>query len=196
MLSGLCAEAMAAPIRTLRPVHIALDDAFTAPVIRTGSRFLAASAGEVDPDYDPTGARSLLATTRTSQSSTTSTNCASDADRASGSLGVPEPPPLALIVVGLELPRRLRPPAPDSQGKTSGAGADGVRMRALRQNGKRDRGFRRFPDQRQRAFIPATLRTIRSGRFRPASQEFSQSSSSCRSLRRHRSRDGAGRFAC
>ena len=91
MLSGLCAEVMASPLD-----NIAWDNS-AAPVIEPDLRFIAASPDEADPGYDP----QELVTTDFDQNAIDEDQFALGADQVSGSVGVPEPPPVALILVGL-----------------------------------------------------------------------------------------------
>ena len=93
MLSGLCAEVMAAPIGDLsyenRP----------SPPIAGDLHF---NAGSIDdavafPDEYP----QVLITTDFDQASDADDQPPIDVDQASGYLGVPEPPPLVLILSGL-----------------------------------------------------------------------------------------------
>jgi len=90
MLSGLCAEAVASPI-----AHIDYENRAT-PVMEPDLRFNAESLDEALPEEDP---QELI---------TTDFDPAIDDDQfalvenqSSGSIGVPEPPPVTLILAGL-----------------------------------------------------------------------------------------------
>jgi hypothetical protein len=112
MLSGLCAEAVAAPIGSAghQTAPAAPDDVFTHPVIERDLSFHGASAREAlfadedDPDPWDLNFDTLIS----------DEEFAIAGSAGSGSLWVPTPPPFTTIAVGLSCPgifalfRRIR----------------------------------------------------------------------------------------
>jgi hypothetical protein len=98
MLSGLCAEVMAAPIGDLSyenrsPPPIAGDLHFNAGSPDDALAFL--------EEYRPEEYPQVLVTTDFNQAMYADDQPAIDIEQASGYLGVPEPPPAVLILSGL-----------------------------------------------------------------------------------------------
>jgi hypothetical protein len=103
MLSGLCAEAVAAPMgEQPRPVPAALEDIFTRPTIERDLGFLAGSGGETLRDEDrPELIANLIANDLGSGEAIGQDEFVIDEERASRSLGTPGAPLLAAIALGL-----------------------------------------------------------------------------------------------
>jgi hypothetical protein len=91
VLSGLCAEVMAFPI-----IHIGKNQ--TNPVIKPDLDFNAASPGGAFPNENPA---ELVATDIEFDQAIDQAQFAAAEQQATGSFGVPEPPPATLIVIGL-----------------------------------------------------------------------------------------------
>jgi len=91
MLSGLCAEVLAFPI-----AHMSKNRA--APVIKPDLDF---SAGSPDGAFPNGGPDELVTTDIEFDQAIDPEQFATAENQASGSFGVPEPPPAALILIGL-----------------------------------------------------------------------------------------------
>jgi hypothetical protein len=110
MLSGLGAEAMASPlsrfISDALTGPLALDDAFTRPIIQADLSFRAESVFDVFPAEETIGAPNDILTNDPETNGTIIDDSSAfhriqlDLYRASSSLRVPEPPPMALIALG------------------------------------------------------------------------------------------------
>jgi hypothetical protein len=94
MLSGLCAEAMAAPIANIRTDFTALDSTFIEPDLDFNTAFLDEALRDEDqPEVVTTG---IVVDDEIGED-----ELAFDRNESSASLRVPEPPPFTMVAIGL-----------------------------------------------------------------------------------------------